>query len=397
MIKRRSIFTAAAATVAGSTLGGRHAAGASAGELFDIEPRGSDGRMERLPSLGLESVQGYTAGFREWHSREVNRVAIARTLQIFEENGIDPDADLSVEEVLDLIGTDPVIAMSGRLWLSNQQVTWKALQDRFHAQADMYLAEMESFDRRGPGTLELAPTMNIPDYVKHEIHIQPGGYVGDPFAGHLYHYGTSSFYHGIYGSGNVQDEVHAGSAQKLPLPADGKVRRILDLGCGIGQLTIALKERFPEAEVWGLDIGAPMIRYGHMRAVELGVDVNFIQRLAEDTGFPDDYFDIVTSYLVHHEMPGEVSKAVFREAYRVARPGGYYYPIDFRSGRQARRRSAYGQFRRWWDHRWNNERWSFEFGALAFEEEMESAGLKLNPDAPEALRGFGVRQGIKLA
>jgi ubiquinone/menaquinone biosynthesis C-methylase UbiE len=140
-----------------------------------------------------------------------------------------------------------------------------------------------------------------------------------------------------------------------------------------------------------------MIRYGHMRAVELGVDVNFIQRLAEDTGFPDDYFDIVTSYLVHHEMPGEVSRAVFREAHRVARPGGYYYPIDFRSGRQARRRSAYGEFRRWWDHRWNNERWSFEFGALAFEDEMEKAGLALDPDAPEALRGFGIRQGVKAA
>ncbi len=59
------------------------------------------------------------------------------------------------------------------------------------------------------------------------------------------------------------------------------------------------------------------------------------------------------------------------------------------------RSNAYGMFRRWWDHRWNNERWSLEFRSLAFEDEMETAGLMLNPDAEAALPGFGVRQGVK--
>jgi hypothetical protein len=95
--------------------------------------------------------------------------------------------------------------------------------------------------------------------------------------------------------------------------------------------------------------------------------------------------------------PGEISKAVFREAHRVARPGGYYYPIDFRSGRQAVRRSAYGMFGTWWDHRWNNERWSLEFRALAFEDEMERVGFVLNPKAKAALPGFGIRHAIKQA
>ena len=108
-------------------------------------------------------------------------------------------------------------------------------------------------------------------------------------------------------------------------------------------------------------------------------------------------FDIVTSYIIHHELPGDISKQVFREAHRITRPGGYYYPIDFRSGRQARRNTAYGMFRRWWDHRWNNERWSLSFRSLAFEDEMEKAGLILNPKAKAALRGFGIRQGVKSA
>ena len=64
-----------------------------------------------------------------------------------------------------------------------------------------------------------------------------------------------------------------------------------------------------------------------------------MQRLAENTGFPDDHFDIVTSYIIHHELPKDISKKVFDEAYRITRPGGYFYPIDFRSGRQAGRRN----------------------------------------------------------
>ena len=100
---------------------------------------------------------------------------------------------------------------------------------------------------------------------------------------------------------------------------------------------------------------------------------------------------------MHHELPAEKSIAVFKEAHRVARPGGYYYPIDFRSGRQAMRMTPYRVFTRWWDHRWNNEVHSMSFRSLPFEDEMEKAGLWLNPEAKAALPGFGIRHGIKKA
>lgn len=44
------------------------------------------------------------------------------------------------------------------------------------------------------------------------------------------------------------------------LPAiEGGVRRVLDLGCGPGQLTATLCERFPDAEVVGVDSSAEMV------------------------------------------------------------------------------------------------------------------------------------------
>jgi SAM-dependent methyltransferase len=116
---------------------------------------------------------------------------------------------------------------------------------------------------------------------------------------------------------NEQDQIHRAAAAKMPLPKDGKVRRILDMGCGVGQFTSALKERFPDAEVWGIDVGGPMVRYAHLRASKLGIGANFAQKLAEDTGFPDGHFDIVTSYIMHHEVTAQGTLAIIDEARRV--------------------------------------------------------------------------------
>jgi hypothetical protein len=41
-------------------------------------------------------------------------------------------------------------------------------------------------------------------------------------------------------------------ANMTPLLQEG--RRILDLGCGVGRITLPLKERFPKADLMGLDI-----------------------------------------------------------------------------------------------------------------------------------------------
>ncbi len=402
MLDRRTVFSATTAVGAfvGATFGGRKSDAATsytdnrktlAGE---IEPRGTIGRHERLPRLDLESQHDFHTGIRIWHTANANRAANTRVEHILDEKGIDPKTEMTMEEMLPLIADDPLVGVSGRTWISNQQLQWRALQNEFHSNANAYLAEMEITDNMGPGTLELNPDMRIPPYTAHEIHMQPGGYVGDPFAGHMYHYGTNSFYQGSRGR-NEQDQIHIGTAERMPLPEDGKVKRILVQGCGPGQLTVALKERFPEAEVWGIDVGGPLVRYAHMRAVELGVDVNFAQRLAEDTKFPDEHFDIVTSFIIHHELPADKTRDVFREAYRVTRKGGYFYPIDFRT--RAPKQRAYAQYRTWWDHRWNVEVWSREFRSLNMEAELENAGFTLNKDAKPVIRGFGIRHAIKQA
>jgi ubiquinone/menaquinone biosynthesis C-methylase UbiE len=408
MIGRRQLLGAAAGSVAlanalasPAAQAGAVAAGGAADAARRLQrggsaaaARGVDGRLVRLGTLDLESEQDFTRGFRRLQSRLLRAASHAAFERVLAREGLDPTAPITVEQLRKLVEGEPGVNIAARAWLSNQLFMWKTLHMHFHEHADEYLAEMEASDRSGPGMLEFAPQLAVPDYARHEIHIQPGGYVGDPFAGHMYHYGTNSFYTGTSIGHNDQDEAHANAASRLPLPPDGKVRRILDMGCGIGQLAVALKERFPEAEVWGIDVAAPMIRYGHMRANRLGVAVNFSQRLAEQTDFPDDHFDLVTSFLLHHEVPAATNLKIIDEARRITRPGGVFYPLDFGSGgAMMPPRQMYG---RWWDHRWNNEAWSLEYHALSFTEEIGRRGFGLVRDGQAVIRGYGVRHGIKV-
>ena len=403
MIGRRELFGATAASLvlakslqanAAQTAANADSAAAAAAKPIRgaMQPRGVDGRLVRLGTLDLESQQDFTLGFRLMHSKSLRTASNAAFERVLAREGIDPLTPLTIEQVRALVATEPAINIASRAWLANQQVTWKTLRDHFHAHADEYLSEMEAADKTGPGALDIPTNFDVPAYTRHEIHIQPGGYVGDPFAGHIYHYGTNSFYISVIGH-NEQDQVHKSTAGRLPLPEDGKVKRILDMGCGIGQMTVALKERFPDAEVWGIDVGAPMVRYAHLRANKLGVGANVAQRLAESTQFPDNYFDIVTSYIMHHELPAEITRKVIAEAQRVTRPGGVYYPIDFMSGgNKSPARMMYG---RWYDHRWNNEVWSLEYHNINFTEEIGQRGFTVVKNAKPALPGFGVRHTIK--
>lgn len=355
-----------------------------------LAPRGRFHRMERLPYLDLESRQDFLQSFRSFANREMSAAANKRAESLLTEQGIAKDSINTGQQAAELLQHDPVVQTATRAWISCQQLSWNGLREEFEGKRDRYLAEMEAVDRQGPGKLELNPDLQLPDYTRHEIHIQPGGYIGNPFAGHLYHYGTNGFYQGR----NFNDELHVGAAQKLPVPQDGKVLRILDVGTGIGQLAMALKERFPQAEVWGIDAGAPMVRYAHLRAVERSLDVNFSRRLGEDTQFPDNYFDIVTSYIMFHEVSPEGTRAMVKEAWRITRPGGIFYPIDFKLT-NAPKRSPYGFFRLWWDHRWNNEVWALKFRQNGLPDLIRQAGFNLNEQAPEALAGFGILNASK--
>jgi ubiquinone/menaquinone biosynthesis C-methylase UbiE len=329
----------------------------------------------RLPKLDQQSVQDFLSSTRAAMGKEFR--PMRETLQKFlAEKGLSMDSDMTPEKAWTTLMQHPMYAMNARVWMSTQQQMWSNIYGIFHENADAILAELEKADKSGPGKLELNPNLQIPDYTRHEIHIQPGGYVGDPFAGAISHYGFKQFDRNVFK--NDRMEHHLAMAQETPIPADGKVMRILDMGTGFGAFATSLKERFPNAEVWGIDVGAPMVRWAHYRAVKMGLDVNFAQRMAEDTKFEDGYFDVVVSYIMHHEVHPDAHEKIVAEAYRVLRPGGSYFPVDFVTKGNPRYMGMQDVMRKasiWQDHRWNTEVWSPAYRETDFPEIMRKAGF----------------------
>jgi SAM-dependent methyltransferase len=97
---------------------------------------------------------------------------------------------------------------------------------------------------------------------------------------------------------------------------------VLDLGSGGGiDCFLAARQVGPEGRVIGLDMTPDMIKLARRNAKKLGVThVDFRFGEMEDMPLADESVDVIISNCVVNLSPDK--DAVFREAYRVLRPGG---------------------------------------------------------------------------
>ncbi|MCS7001420.1 MAG: class I SAM-dependent methyltransferase [Dehalococcoidia bacterium] len=276
-----------------------------------------------------ESFLDFVEGLRQFSTGPVTQAVRARAPQAladFEQTYGRPardvrDADLAFSGI-------PLVQSRNRIMRATQEMAWREIIATYEAQRETLLAELDEAERRGPGSVTYDPNFVYPAYYDSvEFHIQPGSYHRHPLAGYIYHYAVTVF----AGGRADNDRNHLSLVNAIPLPADGQVRRVLELGCSTGAASIFLKERFPNADVWGIDLSAPMVRYAHKRAVDRNVAVHFAQRAAESTGFPDDHFDIVYARILLHETPADVRRQIVTEARRVLRPNGLFVVVDFRN------------------------------------------------------------------
>ncbi len=102
----------------------------------------------------------------------------------------------------------------------------------------------------------------------------------------------------------------------LSVLADGPAERVLDLGCGTGQLAARIRDGLPRARVTGCDFSAGMLRHAAARTGMIG----WVQGDATRLPFADSAFDAVVSTEAFHWFPDQT--AALRECYRVLVPGG---------------------------------------------------------------------------
>src|SRR5579863_3769934 len=104
----------------------------------------------------------------------------------------------------------------------------------------------------------------------------------------------------------------------LSLLGDVSGRRILDVGCGDGDLALELRRR--GAIVTGIDTSADMIEAAKVRAARENVNVEFQVGSAESIPFAAERFDAVVAVTILCFVAD--APPVFREIARVLRPGG---------------------------------------------------------------------------
>ncbi|MBD2694642.1 class I SAM-dependent methyltransferase [Anabaena catenula] len=103
---------------------------------------------------------------------------------------------------------------------------------------------------------------------------------------------------------------------------------ILDLGCSVGMSTFALQAVYPQAKITGLDLSPYFLAVANYRAEQRQAKINWVHGAAESTGLPDQSFDLVSIFLMCHELPQSATHNIFAEAKRVLRPGGHLAIMD---------------------------------------------------------------------
>ena len=117
--------------------------------------------------------------------------------------------------------------------------------------------------------------------------------------------------------------------------------RVLEVGCGTGNLALLVKRELPNAEVRGIDPDPLALARAARRARRRGLDVRFDRGFAEAMPYEDEAFDHVLSAFMLHHLDEPVQARMLEEARRVLRPGGTLTVVDFGgAGAPARGRLA---------------------------------------------------------
>ena len=298
------------------------------GELY--RPTHDEAARQRFVAV----LKGFANGPLEQrlgqHYEQVLRPRFAR------ESGRDAPVDRA--EARELFEGDELFQLWGSMVYASQGLMWQSVGETCRRLGPAFEARARELTREPRGSLTLDASLELPQPIAGvEIHRQPGGYfhqaAADDLHAALQYFGTLELYRAAkgltanapVGEPGIGRYIAGVCKRRFPQLVP---RRILDLGCGPGTDTIAYQEAFPQAEVHGLDLSAPFVRFAHAWAEGRGMALHFRQADAQRTGYPDGHFDLIVSHILFHETWHDVAPRIFAEAYRLLAPGGVFLNAD---------------------------------------------------------------------
>ena len=123
----------------------------------------------------------------------------------------------------------------------------------------------------------------------------------------------------LFGRNSVLNHIEAATATP---------ERILEVGCGTGKNLAPLAERFPKAQITGVDLSATMLKVARGKVERFGERVRLEHRAYGAPSSEPPAFDLVLfSYALSMFNPGY--DTAIAAAHRDLAPGGYIAVVDF--------------------------------------------------------------------
>lgn len=111
------------------------------------------------------------------------------------------------------------------------------------------------------------------------------------------------------------------------IPEEFKPKRILDLGCGTGNLTDQILKHYPEAEIDALDISEEILSESRKRFSQVS-NIRYIHADFNGLHLPPGSYDLVMSSIAVHHIEDPEKAVLYKEIYQALRPGGIFIFAD---------------------------------------------------------------------
>ncbi len=212
------------------------------------------------------------------------------------------------------------------------------------------VAKLRSQDLEAHLTKVKNPDLNYPEYYVRSFHAYSDGNLGwdaatevevAAYAVHSRVWGETNpkgdgllrqSYHDEIQAFLTDSQINFQAESQINSQAESQINQtpkdILDIGCSVGMSTTALAEIYPEARILGLDLSPYFLAVADSRLGQKYPNISLMHAAAENSGLPDQSFDLISIFLVCHELPQSATLEILTEARRLLRPSGVLAIMD---------------------------------------------------------------------
>jgi ubiquinone/menaquinone biosynthesis C-methylase UbiE len=178
----------------------------------------------------------------------------------------------------------------------------------------------------GKAELVLNPDLELPDYYTSvDFHHHEGGTFSSPVSGFVYEYFSGSTTRMV----DKSRDMHYRFTKEIKQVTVDPNSVIVDVGCGFGKSTQAISNEFNDAEIYGVDISAPLLDLAHLRARQLDKRISYRQENCTSTNFASGSVDTIGASMLIHELAKPAILDFFQESRRILKKGGHLVCMDF--------------------------------------------------------------------